>query len=156
MYHPPPCITTRRFALGLSPRSPPEALMASPAVVEGAMAAVGVLPRLLPRRMARLLPQTPRAPVPCLPCRHHHATVDERRPAATSPTRTQRTHQVTGRRRRQRRTQAPPGRAPATRHASKVAAARPTCAHSATVLPVSLYSCSLLIKYFVAKLVCLL
>ena len=36
--------------------------MASPEVVEGVTAAVGALPRLLPRRMARLPPQTPRAP----------------------------------------------------------------------------------------------
>ena len=46
--------------------------MASPAAVEGAMAATVVLPRLPPRRMVRLLLQTPRAPAPCLPHRHHH------------------------------------------------------------------------------------
>ena len=66
LYHPLPCITTRKCALGSSPRSPPEALAASP-VAEGVMAAMGVLPRLPPRRMARLLPQTPRLQHPsCL------------------------------------------------------------------------------------------
>ena len=62
----------------------------------------GVLPRLPPRRMARLLPQTPRAPAPLLPCRHHHVTVDKRCSTATSPTRTQRTPQVKRRKRRRR------------------------------------------------------
>ena len=109
-YHHLPCITTSRCASGLSSRNPPQALMASPAVVEGAMAAMVVLPGPPPRRTPRLPPQTPRAPAPCLPHRYCHAAVDGRCPATTSPTRTQRTHQVT-RRRRRRRMQAPPGRA---------------------------------------------
>ena len=49
------------------------------------------------RRTPRLLPQTPRAPAPSLPHRCHHAAVDERLPTTTSPTRTQRTHQMTRR-----------------------------------------------------------
>ena len=121
--------------------------MASPAVAEGAMAAVAVPPRLPPRRMARLLQQTPRAPVPCLPLRHHHATVDERHLTATSPTRTQRTPQVR-RKRRRRRMRTLPGRAPATRCASTLAATRLPSTHSATVPPMSLSSCTLSIKYF--------
>ena len=72
-----------------SPRSQPQALTASPAAEEEAMATMVILPGPLPRRgTPRLLPQIPRAPVPHLPRRHHHATVDERRPATTSPTRT--------------------------------------------------------------------
>ena len=152
MYHPMPCITTRRCASDSSPRSPPEALAASPAVAEGAMAAMGVLPRLPPRRMARLPLQTPRASASLLPCRHHHAAVDERRPTATSPTRTPQVK----RRKRRRRMQALPGRAPATRRARMVAASRPTSAHSTNVLPVSLNSCILSINDFIAKLMCLL
>ena len=152
LYHPLSCITTRRCASGLSPRSPLEALMASPAVAEGVMAAVGVLPRLPPRRTARLLLQTPRAPAPFLPHRHHHATVDERCPTATGPTRTQRTPQV----KRRRRTQALSGRPPATRHARMVAATRPMSAHSAIVPLMSLNSCILSINDFIAKLMCLL
>ena len=69
---------------------------------KGVLVAMGVLPRLPPRRMARLPPQTPRAPAPLLPCRHHHATMDERRPTTTSPTRTQRTPQAKKRKRRRR------------------------------------------------------
>ena len=143
MYHPPPCITTRRCALGSFPRSPPEALAASPAVAEGAMAA--------PRRTTRLLLQTPRAPAPLLLPRHHHTTVDERRPTVTSPTRTQWTQ--VRRRKRRRRMQALLGRAPTTRCKRTVAAARLTSTHSAAVLPMSLNSCILSIKDFVAKLV---
>ena len=63
--------------------------------------------------------------------------VDERLPTTTSPTRTQRTCQVT--RRRRRRMRAPPGRAPATRHTRTVATTRPMSALSAAVLPISLY-----------------
>ena len=58
--------------------------------------------------------------------------------------------------RRKRRMQALPGRAPATRHARTVAAARPTSAHSAAVLSMSLNACILSIKDFIAKLMCLL
>ena len=154
MYHPPPCITTRRCAPGSSPRSPLQALLASPAVVEGMMAAMAFLPRLPPRRMVRLPWQIPRAPAPSLPHRHHHTTVDERHPTATSPTRTRRTPPV--RRKRRRRTRALPRRAPATRHTRTVAATRLTSAHIATVLLMSLSSCTLSIKCFIAKLVCLL
>ena len=135
LYHPPPCIITRRCASGSSPRSLPQALMASPPAVEGAMTATVVLTRLPPRRTPRLPPQTPRAPAPCLPRRHHHAAVDERCSTATSPTRT---HQVM-RRRRRRRMGAPPGRAPATRHTRMAAIARPTSAHSTAVSLMSLY-----------------
>ena len=81
----------RRCASGSSPRIPPEALVASPAAEEGVMAAVGALPRLPPRRMARLLPLTPRAPAPFMLPRHHYATVDKRHTTTTSPARTQRT-----------------------------------------------------------------
>ena len=138
LYHPPPCITTRRCALGSSSRNPPQALMASPAAAEGVMAATAVPPGPPPRRTPRLLLQTPRAPAPHLPQRHCHAAVDENCPAITSPTRTQRTHQVT-RRRKRRRTPAPPGRAPATRHARTAATTRPMSAPCTAVSPVSLY-----------------
>ena len=57
----------------------------------------GILARLLPRRMARLPLQIPRALVPFLLHRHHHAAVNERHHVATSSTRTQRTPQVTRR-----------------------------------------------------------
>ena len=90
--------------------------------------------RATPRRTPRLPPQTPRAPAPHLPHRHHHATVDERHPTTTSPTRTQRTHQVTRRRRRMR---APPGRAPATRCTRMAAITRPMSASSTAVSSVS-------------------
>ena len=114
--------------------------MASPAVVEGAMAAMVVLPGPPPRRTPRLPLQTPRAPVPHLPCRHCHATVDERRPTTTSSTRTQRTCQTRRRRRRRRRSmQALPGRAPATRHARMAAITRLMSAPCTGVSPVSLY-----------------
>ena len=139
----------KKVCIGFVAKKSVQALTASPAVAKGIMAAMGVLPRLPPGRTARLPPQTPRAPAPLLPHRHPHAAVDERCPATTSPTRTP---QVI--RRKRRRTQALPGRAPATRHARTVAAARPTSAHSATVLPMSLNSCILSIKDFIAKLVC--
>ena len=140
LYHPPPCITTKRCASGLLPRSLLQALTANATLVEGAMAAVAVLPRLPPRSTPRVPPQIPRAPAPCLLCRHHHAAVDERLPTTTSPTRTR---QVTRRRRRMR---APPGRAPATKCARTVATARPMSTHSTTVSPMSLY--------FVNKIFC--
>ena len=111
----------------------------------------GVLPRLPPRRMARLPPQTPRAPVPLLPHRHYHVTVDERCPTATGPTRTQRTPQVK-RRKRRRRTRALSGRVPATRCTRMAATTRLTSTHSTTVLLMSLNSCILLIKDFLTKL----
>ena len=93
--------------------------------------------RATPRRTPRLLPQNPRAPVPHLPCRHHHTAVDKSHPTTTSLPRTGRTLQVT--RRRRRRMQVLPGRAPATRCARTVAATRPTSARSAAVSPMSLY-----------------
>ena len=71
--------------MGSFPRSPLEALAASPAVVEGVMAAMGDLPRLPPRRTARLPLLTPRTPAPFLLPRHHHTAVDKRHPATTSP-----------------------------------------------------------------------
>ena len=79
----------KKCASGLLPGSQLQALIASPAAEEEAMVAMVILPRPLPRRgTPRLLLWTPRAPVPHLPCRHHHATVDKRCLAATSPTRT--------------------------------------------------------------------
>ena len=144
LYHSQPCITTRKCASGSSPRSPPEALVASPAAAEEAIAAMGVLPRLPLKRMARLLPLTSRAPAPLLLPRHHHTAVGKRHPTTTSPTRTW------AWRRKRRRTWALPGRAPATRRVKAVAATRPTSAYSAASLPMSLNSCILSIKDLVA------
>ena len=135
-----------------SPGSPPEALTASLAVAEEAIAAMEVLPRLPPKRMARLPPLIPRAPVPLLFPRHHHAIVDERPPMATSTTRTQRTQA----RRRRRRTRALPGRTPATRHVRTVAAISQMPTFSPSALSMSLNSCILSIKDFIAQLMCLL
>ena len=79
----------KKVASGLLPRNQLQALMAGPAAAEEAMATMAAPPGLHPRRRTpRLLPQTPRAPVPNLPHRRHHATTDERRSATTSPTRT--------------------------------------------------------------------
>ena len=87
LYHPRPCITTRKCASGSSPGSPPEAWTASPAAVEEVIAAAEALPRPPPKRTARLPPLIPRAPVPLLLPNHHHTTVDGRPPTTTSPTR---------------------------------------------------------------------
>ena len=87
---------------------------------------------------------------PLLP-NHHHAVVDERLPAATSPTRTQRTQ---GRRRRWMRARL--GRTPATRHVRMVAAIRQTPTFSASALSMFLNSCILSIKDSVTQLMCLL
>ena len=117
----------KKVCIGLIPKKSTRGSGSKPSSSGGAMAAIGVLPRLPPRRTARLTLQTPRGPVPLLPHRLHH-----------------------------RRMRALPGRAPATRHARTVVATRMTSAHSATVLPMSLNSCILSIKNFVAKLMCLL
>ena len=78
------CTTTKKCALGSSPRNQLQALTASPAVAEEMMAAMVAPPGLHPRRRTpRLLPLTPRAPAPNLPHRWCHTTVDERRPATT-------------------------------------------------------------------------
>ena len=50
----------------------------------------------------------------------------------------------------------PARRAPATRHARTVATTRLTSTHNTAVPPMSLSSCTLSIKYFIAKLMCLL
>ena len=87
LYLPRPCTTTRKFALGSPPGSPPESQTASPAAVE-AIAAAEALPRPPPKRMARLLPLIPRTRVPLLLPNHHHVAADGRPSTTTSPTRT--------------------------------------------------------------------
>ena len=136
----------KKVCIRLVPRKSTGGSGGKPSSSEEAMAATGALPRLPTRRTARLLPLTPRAPVPFLLPRHHHTTVDKRHPAITSPTRTRRT-QV--RRRKRRRMRALPGRAPATRHVKTVAATRPTSAYSAIAMPMSSNSCILSINDFV-------
>ena len=153
MYHPRPCITTRKCASGSSPGSPLEAWMVSPAAAEETLAAVEVLPRPPPKRMARLPLLIPRAPVPLLLPNHHHTIVDETPPAATSPTRTQSTR---ARGRRRRRTRAWLGRTPAKRRIRMVATTSQTPAFSASTLSMSLNSCILSIKDFVIQLMRLL
>ena len=152
--HPLPCKTTRRCALGSSPRNQPQFLTASPAAAEEMMAATAAPLRLHPRKRTPRLPLlTFRAAAPNLLCKWHHATVDERRPTTTSPTRTQRrTHEVT-RRKIRRRMRALPGRALATRHTRTAAGIRPVSA------PAPLFHqhpCIFSINYFVLKLLCLL
>ena len=120
LYLPWPCITTRRCASGLPPRSPPESQMASPAVAV-VIAITGAPPRPPPKRMARLLPPIPRARVPLLPLNHHHAAADRRPPTTSSPTR-----RTWLRRKRRQTTRAQPRKAPGTRHARTVAAASQT------------------------------
>ena len=137
----------KKVCIGFVAKKPLQALMPSPAAVEGAMATMAVLPGPPPRRTPRLQPQTPRATAPCLPCRHCHAAVDESHPTTTSPTSTRRTHQGTRRKRRRRRMQAPPGRAPATRRTRTVAATRPMSAPSTTVSPMSLYLANNIFHY---------
>ena len=122
-------------------------------LAEEVIAAAGVLPRPPPKRMARLLPLIPRASVPLLLPNHYHTTVDERPPTTTSPTRTQRTW---ARSRRRRRMQAWLGRTPATRHVRMVATISKTPTFSTSALLMSLNSCILSIKDFVAQLMCLL
>ena len=132
-------------------KKPATGLTASPAAAEEVMAAMVAPPGLHSRRRTpRLLLQTPRAPVPKLPHRHCHATVNERSPATTRTQR--RTHQVT-RRKRRRRMQAPPGRAPVTRCTRTAADSRP----ASTPVPLfHQHPCIFSIDYFVLKLVCLL
>ena len=127
--------------------------MASPAVAKEVTAAVEAPPRPLQKRMARLPPPTPRAPVPLLLPNPHHAIVGERPPTARSPTRPQRTRV---RRRRKRRMRAWLGRTPATRCVRMVAAISLTPTFSASTLWMSLNSCILSIKAFVTQLMHLL
>ena len=125
----------KKVCLGFITKKPAIGSDSKPSSSRGGDGSHGSSARLPPRRRTpRCLPQTSRAPVPCLPHRCHHA-VDKRCPTTTSPTRTRRTHQVT----RRRRMRAPPGRAPATRCAKTAAVARPMSTPSAAVSPVSLH-----------------
>ena len=118
----------KKVCIGFIAKKPATGSDGKPSSSGGGNGSHGASTRATPRRRTpRLLPQTPRAPAPSLPCRRCHATVDERHPATTSPTRTQRTHQAT-RRKRKRRMRAPPCGAPATRHTRMVAIARLTSA----------------------------
>ena len=136
----------KKVCIGLVPKKSTGCSGGKPSSSRGGDSSHGGSSKASQKRMARLLPLTPRAPVPLLLPRHHHAAVDKRHPTTTSPTRTQRTRVG----RRKRRMRALLGRAPTTRCVKMVAATRPMSTHSAAVLPMSLNSCILSINDFVA------
>ena len=112
------CYTpTKRCASDFPPRRPPGFRTANPRVAE-ATAAMGLLPKPPPRRMARGPPSTPRARVPSQPLRLHHAAADGGLLTTTSPRR------MMGKDRKRQLMRAPPKRPEGTRLARMGAATK--------------------------------